>query len=689
MQRKTRATLAAAIGAAAVCLGVACAGNGNAQTASSADTLPVYEVVRQGVTAEQAKKLADALKLPATSLVVTNGAISYVDADRFLEIPGLAVGDAALERRLLAARKKDEPEADMALRRIDFDALRKISALDPDKALQSTADLFTTAAVPLQTGKPEVGHTVLSAAYKNAKGVEETIDQRLDTHVAYHFSDKYGHPIVGPGATVALAYDAQGKVTQFQYAVRELKEGPRVKVLSESEARARIAQRLPKGTDVQLRLVYWSPAFESESATRAPNVILPYYAYTTTREIKDARGETTRARSREQRIPATDDPRYVPSARLQVRGADSAEVQASVQVSGGRTPYRYTWLGSNPSVATAVEASVRYTPMVRVAPVEGAADERVRANEIVGVQVIDANGVVAWASETIAVQATPFPHERDGDEHGHGHGGATYGCESPAEPDRFVQERVGWQQGMAHPGGGSEKFCWLGNSSWPGDYIKPKKAGSLPSKPWINGDADYSNWGVNTANIVFINGDAWPDGFTAMFPGAPASDYNNNVFLLRPGNPSGTVQIESNKYNINYDHSWGPSGSNDRLYWLLGLLCEALDKVDSSNLSLGNRWGPAFGGLHIFTGFASNAADSQGAFGKAFAEDILGVNNKPLTIVKAWFAASTATSEGTAAAMGPIGPGGVTDKDDFYIGKGSKGPTILPADIKGWWYLHQ
>ena len=687
MNRHTRATLTAA-----VCFGAGCAANGNAQTGSSADTLPVYEVVHQGVTPEQAKKLADALKLPATTLVVNNGAISYVDADHFLEVPVRVIGDAALERRLLAARKKDEAAADMALRRIDFDALRKLSVFDQDKALQSTADVFTKADVGLQMGKPEVGHTIFSASYTNAKGAEETVDQRLDTRVVYRFADKYGHPIVGPGATVTLAYDAQGTVTQFQYAVRELREGPRVKVLSESEARARIGQRQPKGTDVQLRLVYWSPAFEPERGAQAPNaiapnVILPYYAYTTTREIKNARGETTRATSREQRIPATDDPRYVPSARLQVRGADSAEVQADVEVSGGRAPYRYTWLGSNPSVATAAGASVSYAPMVRVAPVDGA-DGRVRSDEIVGVQVIDANGVVAWASETIAVQAAPFPHERDGEGHGHG-GDATYGCESPAEPDRFVQERVGWQQGMAHPGGGTEKFCWLGNSSWPGDYIKPKKAGSLPSKPWINGDADYSNWGVNTANIVFINGDAWPDGFTAMFPGAPASDYNKNVFLLRPGNPGGTVQIENNTYNINYDHSWGPSGSNDRLYWLLGLLCEALDKVDSSNLSLGKRWGPAFGGLHIFTGFASSAADSQGAFGKAFAEDILGVNNKPLTIVKAWFAASTATSEGTAAAMGPIGPGGVTDKDDFYIGKGTKGPTILPADIKGWWYLHQ
>jgi hypothetical protein len=149
------------------------------------------------------------------------------------------------------------------------------------------------------------------------------------------------------------------------------------------------------------------------------------------------------------------------------------------------------------------------------------------------------------------------------------------------------------------------------------------------------------------------------------------------------------VQIEGTTYPINYDKSWGPVGPNDRLYWLAGLLCDALDDVDGANLDTGKRWGPAFGGLHIYTGFASGAAYSAGAFPKAFAEDILGVGTSPMTIVKAWFAASSATNEGTAAAMGPIGPGGVTDKSDYYVGKGSMGPTILPADVKGWWYMHQ
>jgi hypothetical protein len=68
---------------------------------------------------------------------------------------------------------------------------------------------------------------------------------------------------------------------------------------------------------------------------------------------------------------------------------------------------------------------------------------------------------------------------------------------------------------------------------------------------------------------------------------------------------------------------------------------------------------------------------------------ILGAGKPTLSIINAWFAASTDTSEGTAAAMGPVGDGGVTDLGDFYIGKGPLGPTILPASVKGWWHLHQ
>jgi hypothetical protein len=89
------------------------------------------------------------------------------------------------------------------------------------------------------------------------------------------------------------------------------------------------------------------------------------------------------------------------------------------------------------------------------------------------------------------------------------------------------------------------------------------------------------------------------------------------------------------------------------------------------------------------TGFSSEAAYSAGAFPKAFAENILGVPGSAQKIRNAWFNASTSTNEGTAAALGPITTGHVSDLDDYYVGQGSMGPSIAPSKITGWWYLHQ
>ena len=657
-----------------------------AQSVAQVASLPVYEVIQQGANNNQVRKLSEVLKLPTERLRANDGIVDFTDASNYLAIPARPVTDKSMIEKLTASNEK-RPNSPLQLERLDVEALSKIAVLDGTVALNAAASLLEAAGLRPNLAKPVVRHTVFSAVYKDEAGRSVPVNQMLDTSVIYEFADKDGHPLTGPGAHVQVAFNSEGKVIQLQYAFRDLKVGPLVKIISEEEARARIAKRLDASARIDLRLVYWCPPFRSAVGRIVPADIIPWYSYTVVGERKDPKtGIVSTVRSKERLIPATDDARFVPSARLQVSGSE--EVAAKVEVSGGRAPYSYSWVGSSPSVAKAAESSVRYAPMTRAVTPEGSGlppNRRFPAEEIVGVNVTDSNGITVTLSQRISVMAQSVVTS-----HGAFHGGAaSYGCESPGEPEMWTQERVGWQQGMTNPGGGTEEFCWLGNSSWPGDYIRPPTAGALPAKPWINGDIDYSNWGVNTANLVLINGDAWPDGFAAMFPGAPQSDYNSKVFLLRPGSPSGTVEIDGTNYHVNYNGSWGPLGPNDRLYWLLGLLCEALADVDSSNINTGDRWGPAFGGLHIYTGFSTNAAYSAGAFPKTFAEDILGVGGTPLTILKAWFAASTATNVGTAAAMGPVGPGGVTDIGDYYVGKGAMGPTVLPADVKGWWYLHQ
>jgi hypothetical protein len=61
------------------------------------------------------------------------------------------------------------------------------------------------------------------------------------------------------------------------------------------------------------------------------------------------------------------------------------------------------------------------------------------------------------------------------------------------------------------------------------------------------------------------------------------------------------------------------------------------------------------------------------------------VSGSPETILNAWFDASTSTSEGTAAAMGPMTTGGVTDMNHHYryaLDRYAAG-TSLKAGIKG------
>ena len=470
-----------------------------------------------------------------------------------------------------------------------------------------------------------------------------------------------------------------------------------MRVFSEAEARERAdpSSARRRGPAFNVRLVYWSPPFGTGPGRSAPSsrtTLLPWYSCIGTVERPDRKtGRVATMRTRERFIPATDDRSFVPSVRLVASAAQRTTVEASVEVTGGRGPYAYVWAGSNPAASASSGSSIRYTPMTRLAR-SGAlppASETVRANETVSVAVIDANGVSVQVTQTLVVEALPFrPGPR------HFPPAPSYGCESPADPGEWTLERVGWQNGMSTPGagGGTEKFCWLGDDSWPGDYIRPAVAGTLPAEPWIYGDADYSNWGINTANLVLINGDGWPEGFTAMYPGAPLASYTTSSSdVLRPGNPGGTVEMpvpaNPTEYAVPYAGSWGPMGPNDRLYWLAGLLCDVLDETDGGGLSAVDRWGPAFGGLHIFTGFDSGANYSAGAFPQGFAESLLGVSGPPQTIVQAWFSAAAAQGIGTPAAMGPIDANGVSDYYDYYPGKGSMGPTIPPAQVAGWWYV--
>ncbi len=655
--------------------------------------LPVYEVVKTGATASEAAVLARRLSIPAKRLLSKGGVIAFIDTTRYLSVPSTTLTTSPLLDKAIAATKNKDTSRKITPTILNVPAASDLHVLLESTAIAKTASAFAAAGLTPQFAAASGGHHELSLYSMDG---QKSIIQKLpiDTEVTYRFTDPNGYPIYGPGAQVQITYGPGSRVTRVFYAARRLKVATTVAVISQAEANEQIARLLPRNSAVTSRLVYYAPPL---STARGPRVarLIPWYAYYGTTTVTNPQtGVAMQVKSKIGFIPATRDSRFVPVARLKASGG--LQVEASVSVTGGRPPYRYLWSGSGSTVSRDSESStIRYTPQVRIAP-SLMRDRYFRLNRdnLVSVTVLDANGISVLSSQIVSVQAHPvFPPE------GRGVSRPTYGSENPGDPLHWTAARIAWNKEMGTLGSGATlSFNWLGDDAWPGDFIRPTPAGTLVATPWIYGDADYANWGVDSADIVLDNADGWPDGTVLMQPGAPATDYAT-ASIASPVSAQ-TVSINGNgfgvpaSYAVNYNASWGPVGPNDTLEWLLLDDCDMLDALDGSNLNVAQRWGPAFGGLHVLTGFASPGY-GDGSFEGGVADDVLGINGPAQTIVQSWFNSAAATGAGTAAAMGPaleILPGlYIYDLGDYFWGKGSVGPTIVPGDYPAadiaYWYL--
>ena len=655
--------------------------------------LPVYQVIKTGATASEAAMLAKKLGIRAERLRSEGGVLSFVDATHYLPVPSAGLStSSSLDKAIAATRNKDASRK-ITPAILDTRATAGFHVLPESAALSKTVSAFAAAGLTPQFGVASVSHNELSFYSKD--GRKRAVEKLpIDTEVTYRFTEPNGYPIYGPGAQAQITYDAASNVTRIFYAVRRLKVLTTVAVIPQAEANARIAGLLPHNSKVTSRLVYYAPPLGNDKNTKVAQLI-PWYAYYGTTTVKNPRtGASVQVKSKIRFIPATKDPRFVPVAGLKASGG--SHIEASVSVSGGRAPYRYLWSGSEPiGTRNTALSSIRYTPIVRTAA-SLMHDPRFRLerNAVVSVTVLDENGVSALSSETVSVHAHPdFPLG------GRGESQPSYGSENPGDPLHWTAARIAWNKEMGTPGDGATlSFNWLGDAAWPGDFIRPTPAGTLVGTPWVYGDADFANWGVDTADIVLDNADGWTDGTVLMQPGAPAADYAT-ASIATPVSAQ-TVSINGNgfgtpaSYAVNYNASWGPIGPNDTLEWLLLDDCDMLDLLDGSNLNVAQRWGPSFGGLHVLTGFAS-LGYGDGPFEGGVADDVLGINGPAQTIVQSWFSSAAATGAGTAAAMGPalqIAPGiYACDIGDYFWGKGPVGPTIVPSDYSAnqiaYWYL--
>jgi autotransporter-associated beta strand protein len=751
--------------------------------------LPVYQVTQAGATGVQATNLATALNIPLSLVTLSNGMVSFIDPTNYVAVPTAPVPNATIVSNLVAQTFNRYPAIPISVKALDVTALSNLTVLADSEALSSATNALGSSGLSPQFGTPVIGHTMFTAIYTNASNIVISNNQPLDTAVNYEFQDPNGYPLVGPGAQVQVSYGATGNVTRLLYAARQLTPGPSaVQLMSASDASNHVACLFPPSAHINLQVVYRCPPFYGRGSIFDPtNRLIPWYYCTGTLDATNpVSGTVSPFALMPQLIPATDDPNYVPTANLSA-SASGTQVSASVSVSGGTPPYSFLWSGSDTTASTNTGAAIAYTPAIRVAnpplaiilagtsvtvswpypspgfilestpnlapsawsqvtdpvqtnsdvisvtilPTAGArffrlrlASQALAVTETVTVTVTDANGVTAQGSQSVAAQAVPIAAPL---EWGEGPVGVCYGCESPYDPGLGSQDRGDWLTGMSsNPGGGFQRFCWAGGASWPGDFIEPKTPGVLPARPQVFGDADYSNWGVNSADIVFYIGHGNPNLISfvihhyGLCPGAytyvaPQSVlwepyyqklFNNYAvrmpdvctpytypFTFPPGPDYGVP---------NYLGSWRNSGPtvNDNLYWLCLLSCLVLqeyydDPGTHQHDGAWTRWGPAFNGLHILTGFHTEAKPGTG-FPKQFADNML---NSALPIQKAWFAAAGAAGAGTPAAMGPIywwGPYGsgdpigscpIMDIDDHYWGKGDVGPTIPKSQINGWWYI--
>jgi hypothetical protein len=496
------------------------------------------------------------------------------------------------------------------------------------------------------------------------------------------------------------------------------------------------------------------------------NFVLPWYECVASEIITNpANGLPTTMHLLGTTVPATDDSSFVPTAVLLANyDTNTAQVTAIAGAAGGQPPYSYLWSVPGVTSISNNSAILTYTPTTRVALptlniTRSAVDSlrlewlepdpmpwliqscsNLRSNiwttltdlvqssnglntatvftggtnnslffrlisagprwthfENVGVTITDANGVSFNTNILVQVQSTLITPAFSAYAYIIG-----YGSEGPY--DEFAADQAGFRNGMATPnaGGGTEHFSWSGLSAWPGDFIEPPTPGVLPNSPQIYGDADYANWGVNTASIVFYVGHGDPSAISFTYPQSPTNTVWGSLLFDPANNPTVAVwptgAAAAQDYEVNYKGSWKNwGGPGDQLDWLCLLSCDVL----STNPPAETRWGAAFNGLHMLTGFRTLAWGGSPDFSQTFASAMLGVNNidaQPMPIITAWWNAALLYEErdddqngptGRAAIIGPYGPLGVCDSGDFYWGKGSVGPTITAGQITGWWHIDQ
>jgi Family of unknown function (DUF6345) len=190
-----------------------------AQPAAAAETAPVYRVTQEGMTAEEASRLAEAYRIP--NALHENGAFGYV-GDDFAKVPQLQV-----------ASGKDESGRPTASQALDRRGLAQLEPIGATEALERASKLTELLGLTDLELNPKVSHAKLTLSDRAGKPTSEHL---LDTTVSHSFQ-LAGLPATGQGAKLRITFGPDGNVTQLSSSTRKLEQAGEEPIIPSDEAR--------------------------------------------------------------------------------------------------------------------------------------------------------------------------------------------------------------------------------------------------------------------------------------------------------------------------------------------------------------------------------------------------------------------------------------------------------------------
>jgi len=471
---------------------------------------PIYAIVQEGMTPDEANALAERAHVKAA--LAKDGSFSFVNPGRFARVPSTT-----------GVKGRDEDGHPTVQRKVNFTALKAIRTLDEEKALGRARELLEAPSGFEVT--PIVSHTRVDLSGRGGKPLAH---YDLDTSVAYRLA--LGQtPVVGPGSRSRIAFAGDGSVIALNQSMRKVEQAGYVGIIGAADAlktcQSLYGARVEQGTP---KLVYYSPRLTGQGQGTV-QYLLPHYACQPKTTRRDAVSGTVG-----RLVPAA--PELTPSAELVV-ARDGSVMSGKVAVTGGTAPYSIKWSSSSTRLLRSGEF-VEY---------KIAARGRARS-EALTATVTDANGIVTTARAAVA------PTGGEASSNGYGGAGgsfATVGIEQTVDEWQCAQDSaIGFRNEMAAHSQ-TVKFDWRGTNAWERDFHKTQTGGN---------DSNY----VDSVDAQWYTGHGSPGGFTfksavddtSIVPGDARWGDNFNLEWMQL--ESCQVLQDTNGFN-DYFGRWAPA----------------------------------------------------------------------------------------------------------------------------------